>query len=151
MYIQVAWLYQHAPPCTQAWWPAIIYSSPFNILWQPHTTQGSLVYGTAPHKYQFSRQWKHSSQALLYWNRLRKYIFAYFIISQYWDGTGRWNLSSWRTRTGSSCIFNTMVADELVTQGSMASVAMILTSKWYCWNKATSSGQIIKGFSVTVT
>ena len=44
------------------------------------------------------------------------YIFAFPIISQHWDDTGSWNPSSFKLRTRSSCIFNTITADGLETQ-----------------------------------
>ena len=53
-------------------------------------------------------------------------IFAFFITSWHSDGTGSWNLSSWKTRICLSSIVNTMTADGLATQGRRVSAAMVL-------------------------
>ena len=59
--------------------------------------------------------WKHNN------------IFALFIISLHWDGTGSLKLSLQKTVTYFPYVFNTMAADVLATQGARTSAAMILT------------------------
>ena len=54
-----------------------------------------------------------------------KYIFAFFITSQHWNGTGIWNASWWKTRTYSSCTFNTMLANDLPVWGARASPTIV--------------------------
>ena len=45
-----------------------------------------------------------------------KYLcFFYHFLALNLDGTGDWNPSLWKKRTRLSCIFNTMVADDLAT------------------------------------
>ena len=62
-------------------------------------------------------------------------IFAFSIISWYWDGPGRWNPLSWKSRTSLSNIVNNMAADDLAMQGARVSAAMILTLSF--WNILT--------------
>ena len=54
---------------------------------------------------------------IYYWEV--KDIFPLSVISQFWDGTRGWNHPPRKIRTCWSCIFNTMVADVLVTQRVM--------------------------------
>ena len=54
-------------------------------------------------------------------------IFAFSVILQHWDGTGRSNLSSWKIRACLSCIFNMVTADVLVTLKVKASAITVLT------------------------
>ena len=58
-------------------------------------------------------------------NDRNKFVFS--IISWRWDGGGSNNPSSWKTRTPSSYIVNTIAADGLVIQGARESAAPILT------------------------
>ena len=60
--------------------------------------------------------------------RKHKYVHAFSIVSQYWDGTDSWNFSSWKSRACLPCTVNTMAADDLATQGAKASAAhLVLT------------------------
>ena len=43
-------------------------------------------------------------------------IFVFYIISQHWDDTGRWNLPSRKAMTHLSCIVNAMVVDNTAPQ-----------------------------------
>ena len=45
---------------------------------------------------------------------------------QHWNAAGSCNLSSWNTRN-IYCTLNTLIADDMVTRGTVVSVAMILT------------------------
>ena len=47
-------------------------------------------------------------------------IHLYVQYCQYWDGTGSWNPFSRKTRNPLSYTVNTMVADDLATQGARA-------------------------------
>ena len=47
------------------------------------------------------------------------------IVMQHWDGKGSWYLSFWKTTICLGYMFNTMVADDLVTWGTRASATMV--------------------------
>ena len=72
---------------------------------------------------------------------IKKYnMFAFSLIPQHWacwDGGGAWNFSSWKTRTSRYFVVNTMVADDLATQGVRVLAAMILT--YFSWNIPASA------------
>ena len=58
---------------------------------------------------------------------IHKNILAFSQISQQCEGAGNSNPSQQKTRICLSCIRNTMVADDLVTQGARSSAAKVLT------------------------
>ena len=47
------------------------------------------------------------------------------IVMQHWDGKGSWYLAFWKTTICLGYMFNTMVADDLVTWGTRASATMV--------------------------
>ena len=69
---------------------------------------------------------------------MHKNTFAFSIISQQRDHNGSWHLSP---QTCLSGIFKIMAADDLVTQGSRASAAMVLT--WF--SQSPSSRRVNQG------
>ena len=71
------------------------------------------------------------SRWIYLWKHLN--ILSFSIIYQHWDGTGSWNLSSWKTGTHLSHIINTMADDDLATQ-------LCMMSKYL-----NQSRQVIKG------
>ena len=74
------------------------------------------------------------TQPLSCWIYFRKCknIFAFSVISQYWDDIGCWNVSSWKIRTCFSCSLNAFVAYVTAMQGARASAAMVFIK--FCWN-----------------
>ena len=54
------------------------------------------------------------------------HIFAFSIISPHWDGSSSWN-NLFADRESLSYMVNTMVTDNLATQGARASGAIVLT------------------------
>ena len=72
--------------------------------------------------------WAHTQNGPC-WIVLMKHtnILYCFILSQHWHGAGRWNPSWWKIRSGLSCMFNTMAADDLVMQGASALTSVAFT------------------------
>ena len=54
-------------------------------------------------------------------------MFALFLISQHWDGTGSWNPTSWKTRTRLFRTIKSMAADDLMMHGARSSSSTVLT------------------------
>ena len=69
-------------------------------------------------------------------------IFVFSIISLHWDGAGSWNSALQQTKTHLSYMFNAVVTDSLVTQGTRASASVVLTE--LSWNISLSAPQGLK-------
>ena len=69
--------------------------------------------------------------------RKHEIVIAFSINSQHWDGIGSWKPSSWKRRTCLFGVVNTMVVDDLATEGARASATMVLTS--FAWNFPVST------------
>ena len=93
--------------------------------------------------YGFTRlQWVNPCCAELNLRHIELYLHLLnSSISQYWNDTGRWNLSLWKKRNCLHYIFITMVADDQAIQGAKASVAAGLTL--FSWNIWVSVPQLL--------
>ena len=55
-----------------------------------------------------------------------RHLFTFFTIPSCWYGTGSWHYFPWKTRSYPFYVVSIMGADALVTQGTRASVTIIL-------------------------
>ena len=116
------------------------------IIYSNFTIQGSQNIWhtwTKSCKYMFALNIQGSS-SLVWWLyfvflniTLYSTIFVFSVISQCWDGPGGSNPFSWKSMINLSCMVNTMAAADQATQGSRASVAMVMT--FLPWNILVSA------------
>ena len=108
--------YHHTAPCTQCWHCVSLYQY-IDGLVQDCSNSSALALELLQSctKPSTCIQFNHCGTRFSSGNK--KNMFAFYTIPQHWDVLGCWKHSLWKKRTCSSCIVNTMVADDLVTQG----------------------------------